>query len=150
MISVLEEFRLQSRFCGEFGSPFTEQLLARCAEDIEAGGIVARLTDSWPGHPPMLFPPSGGGAARGCIDRARPETGRGISRSPVRLVDGPDLASGARFHGAGRSLRSRDFMNSPPQTNETARATGLACGFLWLADRSPQPLHLLELGASAE
>ena len=41
MVSVLEEFRIQSRFCGEFESPFTEQLLARCAADIEAGGIVA-------------------------------------------------------------------------------------------------------------
>jgi hypothetical protein len=43
----------------------------------------------------------------------------------------------------------REFMKSPPQTNETGRATGLACGFLWLADRSPQPFQMLELGASA-
>jgi len=43
----------------------------------------------------------------------------------------------------------RDFMKSPPQTNETARSTGLACGFMWLAERSPQPFHMLELGASA-
>jgi hypothetical protein len=40
-------------------------------------------------------------------------------------------------------------MASPPQTNETARAAALACGFLWLADRAPQPFSMLELGASA-
>jgi hypothetical protein len=43
----------------------------------------------------------------------------------------------------------REFMKSPPQTNETGRATGLVAGFLWLAERSPQPFHMLELGASA-
>ena len=51
MTTVLEEFRLQSRFCADFGSPFTAELLARAADDIEAGGIVARLTADWPGHP---------------------------------------------------------------------------------------------------
>ena len=51
MVTVLEEFRLQSRFCGEFGSPFTEQLLARCADDLVAGGMVAKLVGDWPGHP---------------------------------------------------------------------------------------------------
>ena len=51
MVSVLEEFRLQSRFCAEFGSPFTSELLARGADDIEAGGPVARLVDGWQGHP---------------------------------------------------------------------------------------------------
>ena len=78
MTTVLEEFRLQARFCAEFGSPYTSELLARAADDIAAGGIVANLTDAWPGHPradALCFlgpfgeryccrPPSGGVAAR--------------------------------------------------------------------------------------
>ena len=51
MTSVLEEFRLQSRFCGDFGSRFTKELLAAAADDIEAEGIVAKLTDDWAGSP---------------------------------------------------------------------------------------------------
>ncbi len=150
MISVLEEFRLQSRFCGEFGSPFTEQLLARCAEDIEAGGIVARLTDSWPGHPRADAVSL---RLAGALHAAA-LTGR----DPKLAAEYPEARSDwsmgriwplARDFMEREEAYVRDFMNSPPQTNETARATGLACGFLWLADRSPQPLHLLELGASA-
>src|SRR5262245_44313890 len=51
MTSVLEEFRLQSRFCCEFGSPFMKDLLAAAADDIEAGGITEELTQSWHGSP---------------------------------------------------------------------------------------------------
>ncbi len=40
-------------------------------------------------------------------------------------------------------------MRSPPQTNETGRAAGLASAFMWLADRCPGPFHMRELGASA-
>ena len=43
----------------------------------------------------------------------------------------------------------RDFIKSPPQTNETRRSIILLPGFLNLAARFKQPLHLLELGASA-
>ncbi len=38
MTTVLEEFRLQSRFCADFGSPFTSELPARGTDQIEAGG----------------------------------------------------------------------------------------------------------------
>lgn len=43
----------------------------------------------------------------------------------------------------------RAFIKSPPQTNETRRSIILLPGFLKLAARFQQPLHLLELGASA-
>lgn len=150
MVTVLEEFRLQARFCGEFGSPFTELLLARCGDDIEAGGIVAKLTNGWPGHP-----------------RADAVSLRLTGALHAAALTGRDEALAAEYPEARADWAMdrvwpvardflvreeafvRDFMQSPPQTNETARATGLACGFLWLAERSPQPLHLLELGASA-
>ncbi|RYZ08516.1 MAG: DUF2332 domain-containing protein [Alphaproteobacteria bacterium] len=150
MVTVLEEFRLQSHFCGEFGSPFTEQLLARCADDIEAGGIVAKLTNGWPGHP-----------------RADAVSLRLAGALHAATLTGRDRALAAEYPEARADWAMdrvwpvardflvreeafvRDFMKSPPQTNETARATGLACGFLWLAERSPEPFHMLELGASA-
>lgn len=150
MVSVLEEFRLQSRFCGEFGSPFTEELLARCADDIEAGGIVARLTDGWPGHPRADAVSL---RLAGALHAAA-LTGRDPKLAAEYPEARPDWSMDriwplARDFLQREEAHVRDFMKSPPQTNETARATGLACGFLWLAERSPEPFHLLELGASA-
>jgi hypothetical protein len=150
MISVVEEFKLQSRFCGEFGSRFTQELLARCATDIAAGGILAKLTENWPGNP------------RG--DALSLRVAGALHAAALSLRD-PDLASEYPAQRPGWSMDRvwplargflqreeayvRQFLRSPPQTNEVARATGLACGFLWLAERSPQPFHMLELGASA-
>lgn len=150
MTTILEEVRLQSRFCGEFGSPFTEQLLARAADDIAAGGVCARLTANWRGNPR-----ADAVALRlaGALHAAA-LTGR----DPKLAVEYPAARTDwsmdrlwpiARDFLEREEAHVRDFMASPPQTNETARAAGLACGFLWLADRSPQPFYMLELGASA-
>jgi hypothetical protein len=149
-VTVLEEIRLQSRFCGEFGSPFTEQLLSRVADDIEAGGVCEKLTASWPGHP-----------------RADAVSLRLAGALHAAALTSRDAKLAAEYPGANKHWSMdrvwpiardflereqawvRDFMKSPPQTNETARSAGLACGFLWLAGRSPEPFHMLELGASA-
>jgi hypothetical protein len=150
MTTVLEEFRIQARFCGEFGSAFTQQLLHRGADDIEAGGIVAALTDGWAGHP-----------------RADAVSLRFTGALHTAVLTGRDAALAAAYPDArpdwsmdevwplAHAFLVRDeawtraFMRSPPQTNETARSTGLACGFMWLAERTPGPFHILELGASA-
>lgn len=150
MVTVLEEFHLQSRFCAEFGSPFTAQLLARAAEDIESGGVVARITAGWPGNPrvdavSLRF----AGALHAAV-----LTGRD-NRLAVEYPQARGDWSMDRIWPLARGFLARDetwvrdFMTSPPQTNETARSTALACGFLWLGERSPEPFHMLELGASA-
>lgn len=150
MTTVLEEFRLQSRFCGEFGSRFTMELLARAADDIEAGGIVAKLTDGWPGNPRADAVSL---RLAGALHAAA-LTGR----DPVLAAEYPAVKPDwsidriwpvARDFLEREETHVRDFMRSPPQTNETARAAGLVSGFMWLAERSPQPFHMLELGASA-
>jgi hypothetical protein len=150
MTTVLEEFRIQARFCGEFGSAFTQQLLHRGADDIEAGGIVAKLTDGWAGHPradavSLRFT----GALHAAV-----LTGRDAALAAAYPDARPDWSIDEVWPLAHAFLVrdeawTRAFMRSPPQTNETARSTGLACGFMWLAVRSPAPFHMLELGASA-
>lgn len=150
MTTVLEEFRLQVRFCENFGSHFTAQLLGRAADDIEAGGIVAQLTSGWPGHP-----------------RADAVSLRVAGALHAAALTGRDAMLAVEYPHANSTwsmdrvwplaeafLRReeawvRDFMKSPPQTNETARATGLASAFMWLAQRMRAPFHMLELGASA-
>lgn len=150
MATVLEEFQLQSRFCGEFGSRFTAELLDRCAADIEAGGIVAKLTAGWPGHPrtdAVSLRVAGALHAAALTGR---DKALAAEYPEQRLVWSMDRVwPVARAFLEREEGWVRDFMKSPPQTNETARAMGLACGFLWLAERSPEPFHMLELGASA-
>jgi len=150
MSAVVEDFRKQADVCGDLGSDFTRQILLRGAEDIEAGGVVARLTADWPGKP-----------------RADAVSLRWAGSLHAAVLTGRDPALAAEYPAARADwsmdriwpladafLRReeawvRAFMQSPPQTNETARSTALAAGFMWLADRMPQPFHMLELGASA-
>jgi hypothetical protein len=150
MTTILEEFRIQARLCGEFGSAFTQQLLHRGADDNEAGGIVAALTDGWAGHPradavSLRFT----GALHAAV-----LTGRDAALAAAYPDARPDWSMDEVWPLAHAFLVrdeawTRAFMRSPPQTNETARSTGLACGFMWLAERTPGPFHMLELGASA-
>lgn len=150
MVTVLEEFRLQARFCGEFGSPFTGQLLARCADDIEARGIVARLTDGWSGNPradAVSLRLAGALHAAALTGRDKRLAAEYPNVRPDWSMD--QVWPIAQAFLEREEAHVHDFMKSPPQTNETARATALTCGFLWLAERSPQPFHMMELGASA-
>lgn len=151
MDGVLEEVRRQAHWCGEFGSPFTMDLLNRAADDIEAGGIVAKLTSDWPGNP-----------------RADATSLRLAGALHVAALTKRDAKLAAVYPAAdanwsmdkvwpiARDFLQREeawvraFMQSPPQTNEVGRATGLVSGFLQLAaDEAPQPFRMLELGASA-
>ncbi len=150
MATVLEEFQLQSRFCGEFGSRFTAELLFRCAADIETGGIVAKLTAGWPGHPrtdAVSLRVAGALHAAALTGRDPALAGEYPEQRQAWSMD--RVWPLARAFLEREEAFVRDFMQSPPQTNETARAMGLASGFLWLAERSPTPFHMLELGASA-
>jgi len=150
MTTVLEEFRLQAHFCEDFGSHFTAQLLTRAAENIEAGGIVARLTADWPGH---ARADAVSLRVAGALHAAA-LTGRDAMLA-VEYPHATATWSMDRVWPLAENFLRREeawvraFMKSPPQTNETARATGLASAFMWLAQRLPQPFHMRELGASA-
>lgn len=150
MTTVLEEFRLQSRFCSEFGSTFTSELLVRAADDIEAGGIVGKLVADWSGHPRADAVSL---RLAGALHAAA-LTGRDGALELEYPHPKTDWSMDRVWPLAMDFLKReenwvRAFMASPPQTNETARSTALACGFMWLAERMPQPFHMLELGASA-
>jgi hypothetical protein len=147
---VLGEIRRQAYWCGEFGSPFTAQLLKAAAADLAAGGIVARLIADWPGN---ARADAVSLRLAGALHAAT-LTGRDTALAAAYPAANPKWSMDQVWPLAEAYLRRdqahvRAFMQSPPQTNETARACGLAAGFMWLAGRNPEPFHLLELGASA-
>ena len=150
MTDVLEEIRRQAHWCEEFGSPFTAQLLKCAAADLAAGGIIARLTADWPGNAradAVSLRIAGALHAAALTGRDPKLAAAYPDANPKWSMD--QIWPLAEAYLRRDEARVRLFMGSPPQTNETGRACGLAAGFLWLAGRSPEPFYLLELGASA-
>lgn len=150
MDRLIQSFERQAAACRELGSPFMGALLDRAIVALEGDGPVSRLVRGWDGPP-----------AAGAISLRF----AAAVHAMVRSGRAPELA--ALYPAPGREVdvaplwelieaaveRNRDwaeaFIQSPPQTNEVARAGALACGFLKIAENAPQPFHLLELGASA-
>jgi hypothetical protein len=130
-------------------SPLYVRLMRGAADDIDAGGVVARLfagistpPGSVPqlrlmgalhylvlaGHAPALaaFYPSAGGD---------------------RPVDGVWPVAEAVMEEQFEHVRAR--LHRTVQTNEPGRSAVLFAGLLWLTDRHHRPIRLLEIGASA-
>lgn len=150
MVSVSEELRAQARWCADFGSPFTSQLLERAADDLDAGGVVARLIAEWSGNPTadaVSLRLAGALHAATLSGRADELASIYPAAKPGWSMDEVWPAASAYLERDADWVRA--FMQSPPQTNETARSTALTSAFLWLAGRMPTPFHMLELGASA-
>lgn len=143
-------FRRQAEVCGQMGSAIYRDLVGRCADDLAAGGIVARLVDGWPGHPVLdALPIRLLGAAhllalRGdapALAARLPSTGGRYEAEPAWR------ALLALFEAHAPEVRER--LGEQIQTNEVRRCCALLGGFLALARAFPWPLRLLEIGASA-
>lgn len=147
---IIDHFREQAGYCRSLGSPFMGDLCDRMAADIEAGGVVARLVDGWPGNPRrdalslriagFLHHTVLSGATPGLAE-TYPQADNDWSMERVW----PEASAWMDQHADA----ARAFMRSPPQTNETRRSIALLPGFLKLAALFPGPVHILELGASA-
>jgi hypothetical protein len=124
-------------------------LLARCADDIDAGGVTRDVLagheeDPGPsalalrlagsvhrlvlqgraGELPSYYPSAGG--------RWQPEPGWRAFQALLR--EAPDLV--------------REWLDRPPQTNEVGRAGALFGGLLSVPEESRLPVRLLEIGSS--
>jgi hypothetical protein len=147
--NIVEHFRWQSEACARLDSPLYASLLARAAEDFEAGGVVARVIGDRPATNASAL------ALR-------------LMGSVHRLVlegEAPDLA--ATYPSAGghadpeaawpafTALLEKRFdavnagIERPVQTNEVGRAGALVGGFLEVARATGLPLRTFEVGASA-
>jgi hypothetical protein len=147
---VLEAFRVQSDFCAQFGSPLYAELLARAGDDVERGGVVARLLDGWTGKPipDALVLRLLGGVHRLVLDGAAPELARYYPSS------GGTPAWPATWDAFARVVDSRADVLRPAldrhvQTNEVRRSAALLSGFLTVAAAHALPLRVLEIGSSA-
>lgn len=143
-------FRTQAGWCERLGSPFTARLLEQAADDIERDGVVADLTRDWPGDPRSdALALRLAGALHAAVLTGRDERLAKLYPAPDEAWDLAKVWEAAADFLARDADWVRDFMQSPPQTNEVGRSCALAAAFLWLAKQAPAPFHILELGASA-
>ena len=132
------------------GSQFNGVMLARLADDIDAGGVAWDLLGVFADDP--VHPVPGirllGGVHRLVLEGRAPELARHYQSVGG---DGDVDASWAALH---RVLTEhidelRISVEHPPQTNEVGRSAGLATGMLIVTHETGLPLRLLEVGASA-
>lgn len=147
---TIEAFRLQARFCTEFGSPLYAEFLTRAANDIEAGGAFAAVLDGWQGLPlPGALPLRLLGAVhRMVLDGNAPELAR-FYPSTGGTPRWPDAWEALHAIVASRAAELRPALDRQVQTNEVRRSAALLGGFLTVAGATGLQLRLLEIGCSA-
>jgi hypothetical protein len=147
---LAEAFRFQARAAAANGSPLYTALLERAADDVAAGGAIARLVADFEGHPILAALPLrvlGAAHALALAGRAPalaayyPSTGgRFEAEGAFRALQGV-----IEEHGA--ALRAR--LGANVQTNEVRRSAALLGGFLRVARATGRALRVREIGSSA-
>lgn len=149
-VTVPAALRQQAIWCQEFDSRFTAELCNLMADDFDAGGIIADLTRGWKTNPiqdALALRLAGALHAivlsepDGSLAEVWPHQGRAWSMAEAWPV--------ARATLRDREPWVREFLKSPPQTNEVRRAVGLWPGLCTAAEAFDGPMDVLELGASA-
>lgn len=147
---MVAHLRDQAEACRRLGSPLYAELLARVADDVEAGGPAA---DVLRGHEQDPGPSALGLRLMGGVHRLVLER-----RAPELATTYPSVGGTGAVEAAWPALRDvlaryreelRGWLDQPPQTNEVGRATALVGALHHLVAQRPGPLRLLEIGASA-
>jgi hypothetical protein len=140
--------RFQAFACGQVGSPLYERLLARAADDYEAGGPTRDLLESHEGDAggSALALRMMGAVHRLVLEGAAPELAA-LYRAPD--ADPEPTWEAFRAVLAEHAGRLAALVDNPVQTNEVGRCAALLPAFLDVAARTGLPLRLLEVGASA-
>lgn len=144
-MKIRAAFRDQATFCRAAGSPLTATLLLTLADTLDHSTHTGAAILNWQGDP--------------LIDALKLRIAGGLNALARSGAD-PELsalyASGqGDFAGIlRRILATHDdalfaWLDSPPQTNEVARAAALYSGMMMVADRFGPDIELIELGASA-
>ncbi len=147
--AVLASFQRQAAACRELGSPFTAWLCENMAEMLVAAPRLRALVMSWKRD----------ASATGDAVAIRICGGLHIlalskrSHELAELYRSPSMSARMREAIEEALCRHEDFflqfIESPPQTNEIARAAVLYPSFSLIAARAGLPLQTMEIGASA-
>ena len=146
--AVRSAFAAQARACAALGSPFTAFLCEGLGEGLSGETHVGRTVLDWPGDPGSAadsVPLRLCGALHALVLSSRAGA---LAATYPPFAERPDIAV-ALAALAGHEAFVLDWLRSPPQTNETARAAGLWPMLCLVAARTNLPVALFEVGASA-
>lgn len=145
---IKEHFLRQATACDALGSPFTATLCRQLAHRLGTSTRTGARVLGWQGNPG-----ADAVALRLCGGfHALVLTGRDaeLARAyPPNVVEAETLGRSVSEAIVRNDAFLHDWMDSPPQTNETGRSAMLLPGFLTIARETGLPLALVEIGASA-
>ncbi|HEX6877441.1 MAG TPA: DUF2332 domain-containing protein [Nocardioidaceae bacterium] len=142
-------FRAQAEACAEMGSPMYAELVARLADDTDAGGATAQVLE---GHENDPGPSALALRLAGALHRLVLERRAGELATCYQSVGGTwDLRAAwplleRLLRERGDEIRAR--LEKPPQTNEIGRASALTGGLLRIGEVYRLPVRLMEIGSS--
>ncbi|MEF2074141.1 DUF2332 domain-containing protein [Consotaella aegiceratis] len=145
--SILEQFTRQVEACEHLGSPFTARLCRLLPDLIDDTTLTGRAVRDWTHDGLAAMPLRLTGALHRLV-LAGADTGLAAVYPPNEATDA-ELSEAMRAALAGHDAEIRRWLDSPPQTNEVARAAGLLPGLLVATRETGLPLALFEIGSSA-
>ncbi len=139
-------FQRQADFCRGNGSPLTADILEAIARHLDPDGAVGAHFLAMEGN---LEGPGEAVALRltGGLHALSRSGGDQTLAAAYRGEGDLDAAVAAALEAHDADLT--EWLDSPPQTNEPARAAYIMAGLMVAADRYPMPIDLLEIGSSA-
>lgn len=147
--AVLVAFEKQIGWCNALAAPFTAAVLTLLAEELGQEGPLTTMIGTWPGDPVAdALALRLVGAFHALVLSGR-DLDLAKCYPPEKNVDTPRLRLALQVAMSRHNGFIRQFVASPPQTNEVGRSAVLLGGFLSIAHSTRLPLRLLEIGASA-
>ncbi|PWB82371.1 MAG: DUF2332 domain-containing protein [Methylocystaceae bacterium] len=145
---ILSSFAGQATACRNLGSPFTALLCDVLARGLDDKSAFGQRILSWVGRPKADALPLRAAGALHFLARsgAAPRLERVY---PPHVANEAALASAIHAAIADHDALLTGFLDSPPQTNETARSAVILGGALIVANETRLPLQTFEIGASA-
>lgn len=146
--AVRGAFARQAEWATKLDSPFMARLCGLLGERLDRSTETGRRVLGWPGTDPFgdALPLRLTGGLHALVRRGD-APGLAGCYPPNPLPD--DEALWAALRPALANAELKTWLDGAPQTNEVGRSAVLMSGLLVVADSFPQPMELLELGASA-
>lgn len=141
-------FLEQATACQALGSAFTASLMQILPEVLEDAPRLFAVCESWEGNlgPYGASLPLRIAGGLHALVRSGEEVALAACYPPIH---GGGLREAVSFVLARRDAWLCDWVQSPPQTNETGRSAALIPAAMLLSAQTGLPLRLSELGASA-
>lgn len=145
---ISQHFQNQANACRNMGSEFTATLCKNLITVLDTDTQTGMRIENWPGDPAADALALRLCGALHSIIITDPQ-------DPLKEIYPPNFGDNSNFKEVlSAAIQRHDktlcqWLDLPPQTNETGRAAALIPGLLEISRTSKLPIHLCEIGSSA-